>query len=123
MCYLHNKQPTTVVCGIQLSNLNTTHLSRNTCCVYRVYLMLHPHKDTYLQSVKISQDVGVTQGLHTFEGCLGQLGLLLCPLCNLVHKNRHRLSIGLRTQMGLKLVSQIPDIMSFINVLGPHLSV
>lgn len=85
--------------------------------------MLHPHTNTYLQSVEISQDVGVTQGLHTFEGCFGQLGLLLCPLCNLVHKDRHRLSIGLRTQMGLKLVSQIPDIMSFINILGTHLSV
>lgn len=85
--------------------------------------MLHPHIDTYLQSVKISQDVGVTQGLHTFEGCLGQLGLLLCPLCNLVHKDRHRLSIGLRRQMGLKLVSQVRNIMSFISVLGPHLSV
>lgn len=56
--------------------------------------------NTHLQSIHISQDVGVTQGLHPLESSLGELGLLLCSLRELVEKHRHRLSVGLRTQIG-----------------------
>lgn len=37
----------------------------------------------------------MTQGLHPLEGSLGQLALLLGALSHLVHKHRHRLSVGL----------------------------
>ena len=54
--------------------------------------------DTHLQPIHVGQDVGVAEGLHAFEGCLGELRLLVGSLGDLVHEHGHWLSIRLETQ-------------------------
>lgn len=43
----------------------------------------------HLQSIYISQDVGMPQCLHSLECCFSQLCLLLCTLGHFVQKHRH----------------------------------
>ena len=73
---------------------------------YSEYLQTHSDKrDAYLQSIDIGQNVWMTQGLHSLESSLGQLCLLLCPLSQLVHEHRHRLSGGLTEQLEAQLAT------------------
>lgn len=61
------------------------------CCMSQHWRMFAPSASIspHLQSIDISQDVGMPQCLHSLECCFGQLRLLLCTLSHFVQKHRH----------------------------------